>query len=135
MATAEGRRRKKHGEGSFALRKSNVEDISFQDFEYEMIRFQGDVELNESLFGRKINYNRGKPTGNRKWIFGMIERSSNKIVMYPVDSKGADVLIPLIQKHVEPVSRIFSNSLGPYSGLNRLRYGHFTVIHKTSFNT
>ncbi|CAC5412483.1 unnamed protein product [Mytilus coruscus] len=32
MATAEGRRRKKHGEGSFALRRSNVDDISFQDF-------------------------------------------------------------------------------------------------------
>ncbi|CAC5426120.1 unnamed protein product [Mytilus coruscus] len=197
MATAEGRSRKKHGEGSFALRKSNLDDISFQDFgnlwsfsslfmsddktvfnwlrvngllpselichcgadctlnrrssttdgftfrckkghelgmrknsfferssynirdlivfikyyiegyslhmsakcanmeykstsvhwasyiremfceyiytEYEMIRFQGDVELDESLFGRKIKYNRGKPTGNRIWIFGMIE--------------------------------------------------------------
>ncbi|CAG2225415.1 unnamed protein product [Mytilus edulis] len=69
-----------------------------------MIRFQGDVELDESLFGRKIKYNRGKPTGNRIWIFGMIERSSNKIVMYPVDSRGADVLIPLIQKHIEPGS-------------------------------
>ncbi|CAC5384063.1 unnamed protein product [Mytilus coruscus] len=101
--------------------------------EYEIIRFQGDVELDESLFGRKIKYNRGKPTGNRIWIFGMIERSSNKIVMYPVDSRGADVLITLIQKHVEPGSRIFSDSWGAYSGLNRLGYEQFTVIHKTSF--
>ena len=65
--------------------------------EYEKIRFSGDVEIDESLFGRKVKYNRGKPTGNRIWIFGMVERSSNRIILYPVDKRDAETLIPLIQ--------------------------------------
>ena len=49
---------------------------------YKDIVFDGDVEIDESLFGRKVKYNRGNPTGTRIWIFGIVERSSNKIIMY-----------------------------------------------------
>lgn len=77
---------------------------------YKDIVFDGDVEIDESLFGRKVKYNRGNPTGTRIWIFGIVERSSNKIIMYPVDKRDAQTLIPLIEKHVAPGSCIFSNS-------------------------
>ena len=36
---------------------------------YKDIVFDGDVEIDESLFGRKLKYNRGNPTGTRIWIF------------------------------------------------------------------
>ena len=95
--------------------------------------FEGDVEIDESLFGRKIKYNKGEPKGHRIWIFGMIERSSNTLIIYPVDKRDAATLIPIIQRHVYPGSRIFSDSWGAYLGLNELGYSHYTVVHKTNF--
>ena len=44
------------------------------------VKFTGIVEIDESLFGRQIKHNRGRPSGHRIWIFGMIDRSTNIIV-------------------------------------------------------
>ena len=63
----------------------------------------------------------------------MVQRSSNKIIMYPVDKKDAQTLIPLIEKHVAPGSRIFSDSWAAYLHLNELGYEHFSVTHKSTF--
>lgn len=41
--------------------------------------FDGNVEINGSLFGRKVKYN-GKFDRNRIWILGIVERSSNKLI-------------------------------------------------------
>jgi hypothetical protein len=46
-----------------------------------------DVEIDESLFGRKVKYNRDNPTTTRIWIFAMVQRSINQIVMFPVDNR------------------------------------------------
>lgn len=100
---------------------------------YNMTQFDGDVEIDESLFGRKIKYNRGEPKGHRIWIFGIVERASNKLILYPVDKRDAQTLIPIIQRHVAVGSRIFSDSWAAYMRLNELGYEHFTVCHKTTF--
>ena len=63
----------------------------------------GEIKIDESLFGRKIEYHRGNPhPGLRLWIFGMVERKSNTIILYPVDDRSKDTLIPLIQRHNAP---------------------------------
>ena len=97
------------------------------------MKFSNEVEIDESLFGRKIKYNRGKPCGQKIWIFGIIERKSNLLVMYPVNNRNTDTLIPLIEKHVEPGTRIFSDNWAAYFKLNEIGYPHFTVTHKTTF--
>ncbi|CAG2247119.1 unnamed protein product [Mytilus edulis] len=56
-----------------------------------------------------------------------------EIVLYPVDDRSANTLVPLIQKHVKPGSRIFSDSWAAYNTLNDIGYEHFSVVHKTSF--
>ena len=40
---------------------------------YERITFDGEVEIDESIFGRKVKYHKGQPRGLRIWIFGLIE--------------------------------------------------------------
>lgn len=100
---------------------------------YPTLVLEGEIEIDESLFGRKVKYNRGKPSGTRIWIFGLIERGSNQIILYPVDDRSADTLIPLTVKHVKPGSRIYSDSWAAYNSLNSIGYEHFTVVHKTSF--
>ena len=100
---------------------------------YENLKFSSDVEIDESLFGRKIKYNKGRPGGTKIWIFGIVERNSNMLVLYPVDNRNAETLIPLIQKHVQPGTRIFSDNWAAYFKLNDMGYPHFTVTHKTTF--
>ena len=96
---------------------------------YETLKFKNEVEIDESLFGRKIKYNRGKPSGQKIWIFGIVERSSNMLSLYHVDNRNAETLVPLIQKHVEPGTRIFSDTWAAYFNLNNLGFPHFTVTH------
>ena len=99
---------------------------------YSMTTFEGGVELNESLFGGKV-YHKGEPKGHRIWIFSIVERSSNALILYRVDNRNVETLVSLIQHNVYPGSRIFSDSWGANLGLSELGYEHFTVTHKSNF--
>jgi len=64
-------------------------------------KLSGQVEIDESLFGRKIKYNRGnRSKGLRFWVFSLVERDSNTILLYPVTDRKETTLLPLIQRHV-----------------------------------
>ena len=94
----------------------------------------GEIEIDESLFGRRIKYNRGNPNpGMKIWIFGLVERASNSLILYPVSDRTADTLIPLVQRHVAPCFTIYSDGWRQDCNLNALGYRHFTVLHKYSF--
>ena len=88
--------------------------------------------MNESVFGRRRKYNRGFQKGVQIWIVGLVERS-NRIILYPVDSRDGQTLTTIIQRHVAPGAPIFSDNWPDYFSLNRLGYKHFSVIHKERF--
>ena len=67
------------------------------------------------------------------WIFGLVERRTNQVILYPVADRREVTLIPVIQRHVEPGSTIYSDGWSAYCNLNDLGYRHFTVIHKYAF--
>lgn len=67
------------------------------------------------------------------WIFGLVERQSNTLILYPVQDRSENTLVPLIQKHVMEGSTIYSDGWAAYSKLNELSYQHFTVLHSESF--
>jgi len=67
------------------------------------------------------------------WIFGIIERTSGRYLLFPVEKRTAEVLIPLITRHVAKGSRIYSDGWAAYNSLNQLGYEHFTVVHKDAF--
>ena len=55
-----------------------------------------EIEIDESLFVRKMKYHRGNPRpGLRVWNFGMVERQSNMAILYPVGDHTKQTLIPL----------------------------------------
>ncbi|KAL4225484.1 Inactive hydroxysteroid dehydrogenase-like protein 1 [Mactra antiquata] len=39
----------------------------------------------------------GEWAGTRVWIFGMVERKSNAVILYPVEERKRETLIPLIK--------------------------------------
>jgi len=53
--------------------------------------------------------------------------------LYPVEQRSADTPIPIIKRHVEEGSTIFSDGWAAYVSLNDENYSHYTVCHKTSF--
>jgi len=97
--------------------------------------FSGEIEIDESLFGRRIKHHRGNPTGLKIWVFGMVERSSNTIIMYPVNDRSRSTLLPIIKRHVAPGSTIYSDGWSAYCDLNNEGYRHFTVVHKYTFKS
>ena len=67
------------------------------------------------------------------WIFGLVERASNSLILYSVSDRTADTLIPLVQRHVAHGFTIYSDGWRQYCNLDALGYRHFTVPHKYSF--
>ncbi|XP_071508987.1 uncharacterized protein [Diadema antillarum] len=112
------------------LCKQFVHDLYYEETE----KLRGEIELDESFFGRRCKFHRGNPNpGHKVWIFGMVERSTNRLIIYPVDRRDEATLTALIERHVEPGSRIYSDGWSAYSSLNDRGYEHFTVVHKYAF--
>ena len=65
------------------------------------------------------------------WIFRMVERETNTLLIYPVSDRSEDTLLRIIQRHVEPGSTIYSDGWSAYCGLNDL--SPFPPLHKYSF--
>ncbi|XP_060586599.1 uncharacterized protein LOC132742260 [Ruditapes philippinarum] len=94
------------------------------------------IEIDESLFGRRIKQHRGNHRkGCKIWVFRMVERESNSIILYPVRDRSQKTLLPLIERHVEKGSTIYSDGWSAYCPLNELGYNHFSVIHKFTFKS
>ena len=97
------------------------------------LKLKGEIEIDEAKFGRCQKNQMGKRRGMNVWVFGMMERATGKSILYPVKDRTSETLIPLIQKHCEIGSRIFSDGWESYNRLNQLGYQHFTVIHSYQF--
>ena len=70
----------------------------------------GVVEIDESLFGRRVKYYKGNPDkGMKVWIFGLVDREAYNIILNPVSDRTRETLLLLIQKHVAPGSTIYSD--------------------------
>ena len=96
-------------------------------------KFSGIVEIDESLFGYKCKYNRGVRKAVQNWIFGLTDRASNRILLFPVEDRTAGTLLPIIEKFVEKGSKIFSDGWSSYLQLNECGFEHFVVNHSTSY--
>ena len=80
-------------------------------------QFHGEVEVDESLFGRRTKYHKGDPRGMKAWIFGIVERSTNRLQVYPVETRDADTLMSIIKDNVATGSTIYTDGWSAYSGL------------------
>ena len=96
-------------------------------------KFEGEIEIDESKFGRKRKYHRGHGSGIDIWIFGMVEKKSNRIILYPVAKRDRVTLLPLIKRHVAEGARIYSDGWRAYSTLSDEGYDHYVVEHKHRF--
>ena len=66
-------------------------------------------------------------------VVGLIERSSDRIILYTVDNRDAATLTRIIQRHIEPGSNVYTDGWSAYDSINHLGFKHFTVVNKYTF--
>lgn len=90
------------------------------------------VEIDESLFGKKAKYHRGRHYKN-VWVFGMVERQTRKLSMHVVGDRRKTTLMPILEKHVDKRAKIFHDDWASYRDLESYGYDHATVNHSKEF--
>jgi transposase-like protein len=85
------------------------------------------VEIDESKFGRG-KYHRGHSVQGQ-WVFGDVDRVSERLFLVPVPDRTADTLAAIIRDQIEPGTTVTSDCWGSYRDLESLGYTHRTVNH------
>ena len=94
------------------------------------------VEIDESLFGHKLEYHRGqKKSKVNCWVFGMVGETSGKVIAYPVPNRKEETLIPLIVRHTHQNNTIIHDDWSAYKKLEDYDREHYVIVHKYNFKT
>ena len=91
------------------------------------------VEIDESKWGHKRKYNRGRMADHSQWVFGLIERGTGKVCLITVNRRTAAELLPVVQQVVLPGTTIMSDQWAAYNSLSDMGYHHHTVNHSENF--
>ena len=92
------------------------------------------VEIDESKFFRR-KYHRGRWREGH-WVFGGIERRTQKCFLVRVEQRNADTLLPLIEQWIQPGTHIMSDGWAAYNGIENIGggiYSHEVIIHEDNF--
>ena len=93
------------------------------------------VEIDESFFSNR-KYNRGRYHANGQWVFGGIERGTNRCFAMTIGDKTRATLEHAIIDNISPGTHIMTDGLASYNGIANIpgfNYTHYVVIHKTNF--
>ena len=79
-------------------------------------------------------YNKGA-VHPRKWIFGITERSTNKVFLQIVNNRTKATLIPLITKYISQQGTIHHDDWAAYRKLHDIGFKHLIVNHTKEFKS
>jgi len=94
--------------------------------------FTGEVELDESYFGGKRKYERGRSTKQKVPVFGILKRNGQVYTQIVPDVSRA-TLMRIIRTKVVPESVIYTDSWRSYDGLIIDGYRHYRINHSQEF--
>ena len=89
------------------------------------------VEIDESKFGKR-KYNRGRFVDG-KWVFGGIQRGTDKCFFKVVDKRDKETLLTIIKEKILPGTTIISDCWKSYDCLESEGFQHLTVNHSINF--
>ena len=75
------------------------------------------VEIDESMFGNKRKYNRGR-VSEGQWVFGMVEWDTGRSLVLRIPDRRETLVTRLVLEFIEPVTVIISDKFSPYFNLN-----------------
>ena len=93
------------------------------------IPLKGTVEADETYVGgRSSGGKRGRGAPNKTVVFGMLERDGDVMTKVVPDVKKR-TLQPIMQENIVRLSRVHTDELRSYGGLDRVGFSHQTVNH------
>lgn len=86
-------------------------DICIKYYEHLPLRFEKtdvrcEVQLDESIFGKKRKYNKGK-NFSRYWLFGISDQKNHKCHVQVVQDRSKETLEEIILSHQKPIQQSY----------------------------
>ena len=95
------------------------------------------VEIDETQLSRRKHEKGRLVPGSAVWIFGGIDRESKEVFLEWVKSRSEETLVPVIQEHIRPGTKIHSDSWRAYNHLDNIGraspYSHGVVNHSKNY--
>jgi transposase-like protein len=98
------------------------------------IRLGGNVEIDETFMSRRHGRRGRRVRRHSKWLLTMVERGTNLSYIRVVYRRSAAFLLPIILRHVRPLSNIYTDEWRAYRALARQPiYRHRIINHGRNF--
>ena len=94
--------------------------------------FEGEIELDESYFGGKRKGKRGRGANGKVAVFGIYKRNGY-VHTVSVCKTRSYTLIPLVHKHVQPDSIVYTDCYRSYDVLDASQFHHYRINHDKKF--
>ena len=95
--------------------------------------FHGEIEIDESYFGGKRKYERGRSTKSKIPVFGLLKRNG-KVYTQIVPDVSRNTLMKIIKSRVVTNSKVYTDSWRSYDGLIIDGYRHHRINHSKEFS-
>lgn len=95
-------------------------------------QLSGEVEVDESYFGRTRKGKRGRGAAGKVPVFGLLKRGG-RVYVAVVPDCAATTLLPIIHEQVTPDSLIYSDSWPAYNALDTSHFKHLRINHSLLF--
>ena len=94
--------------------------------------FDGEIEVDESYFGGRRKGKRGRGSGGKVPVFGLLKRGGRVYAEIIPDASSA-TLIPIIKRKVIPDSIVYSDCWRAYNALDVSEFKHYRINHSKLF--
>jgi len=86
---------------------------------------EGDIELDEAVFGGSRHGKRGWGAAGKVMVFGMYKRNG-KVITFPIPTRQKDIVVPLVTRYSSPGSLYYTDNWTAYASLP-VRGNHIIV--------
>ena len=94
------------------------------------LSLNGEIEIDESAFDCVRKYGRGHSVAPQIWIFGLVERLTNHLYLFPVMDRTEETVVKIIQKVCSKGSILYTDGYASYVNLNYYGYTQISVNHE-----
>jgi len=92
----------------------------------------GEIEVDESYFGGRRKGKRGRGSGGKTPVFGLLKRGGRVYTKIIANAKP-ETLTPIIQEKVIPDSIVYSDCWRAYNILDISEFKHYRINHSKLF--
>ena len=97
----------------YRIIRKEIFHLTFKELEL----LEGEVEMDETLFGGRRPGKRGWGALGKQMVFGIYQRKG-KVLTFPISSRSRDSLLPLITQHTKPGSLYYTDDWIAYASLS-----------------